>query len=136
MAAAQGVGPALYHERGRYPEVKVGVSVEAEVGIAILVLTDIRAMAELSALLVPQGVQRGTAYILYHDPADAEAAIAHMHEAQLDVLEAPAANRMAVVNLLTVALASLRTLADLHLRSEGMAVPGLWKSMISIVRGL
>ncbi|GLB00537.1 hypothetical protein AtubIFM57143_009589 [Aspergillus tubingensis] len=27
---------------------------------------------------------RGTAYILYHDPADAEAAIAHMHEAQLD----------------------------------------------------
>ena len=27
---------------------------------------------------------RGTAYIRYHDPADAEAAIAHMHEAQLD----------------------------------------------------
>lgn len=27
---------------------------------------------------------RGTAYILYYDPADAEAAIAHMHEAQLD----------------------------------------------------
>lgn len=27
---------------------------------------------------------RGTAYILYHDPADAEAAISHMHEAQLD----------------------------------------------------
>ncbi|KAL2832368.1 hypothetical protein BDW59DRAFT_139126 [Aspergillus cavernicola] len=27
---------------------------------------------------------RGTAYILYHDPADAEAAIAHMHESQLD----------------------------------------------------
>ncbi|KAL4902882.1 hypothetical protein BDW74DRAFT_59033 [Aspergillus multicolor] len=27
---------------------------------------------------------RGTAYILYDDPADAEAAIAHMHEAQLD----------------------------------------------------
>ncbi|KAJ5659098.1 hypothetical protein N7507_005549 [Penicillium longicatenatum] len=27
---------------------------------------------------------RGTAYILYFDPADAEAAIAHMHEAQLD----------------------------------------------------
>ena len=27
---------------------------------------------------------RGTAYILYHEPADAEAAIAHMHEAQLD----------------------------------------------------
>lgn len=27
---------------------------------------------------------RGTAYILYCDPADAEAAIAHMHEAQLD----------------------------------------------------
>ncbi|KAE8348830.1 hypothetical protein BDV28DRAFT_142607 [Aspergillus coremiiformis] len=27
---------------------------------------------------------RGTAYILYGDPADAEAAIAHMHEAQLD----------------------------------------------------
>ncbi|OGM40392.1 AAA family ATPase [Aspergillus bombycis] len=27
---------------------------------------------------------RGTAYILYNDPADAEAAIAHMHEAQLD----------------------------------------------------
>ncbi|KAL4785845.1 hypothetical protein BJX76DRAFT_155998 [Aspergillus varians] len=27
---------------------------------------------------------RGTAYIIYHDPADAEAAIAHMHEAQLD----------------------------------------------------
>ncbi|KAL4788985.1 hypothetical protein BDV19DRAFT_41414 [Aspergillus venezuelensis] len=27
---------------------------------------------------------RGTAYILYSDPADAEAAIAHMHEAQLD----------------------------------------------------
>ncbi|KAL4976513.1 hypothetical protein BDW66DRAFT_49752 [Aspergillus desertorum] len=27
---------------------------------------------------------RGTAYIVYHDPADAEAAIAHMHEAQLD----------------------------------------------------
>lgn len=27
---------------------------------------------------------RGTAYVLYHDPADAEAAIAHMHEAQLD----------------------------------------------------
>ncbi|KAE8148853.1 hypothetical protein BDV25DRAFT_157436 [Aspergillus avenaceus] len=27
---------------------------------------------------------RGTAYILYHDPADAEAAIAHMHEAQFD----------------------------------------------------
>lgn len=29
-------------------------------------------------------MNRGTAYILYHDPADAEAAIAHMHEAQLD----------------------------------------------------
>ncbi|KAH1487346.1 hypothetical protein KXX57_000271 [Aspergillus fumigatus] len=27
---------------------------------------------------------RGTAYILYHDPADAEAAVSHMHEAQLD----------------------------------------------------
>lgn len=27
---------------------------------------------------------RGTAYIHYNDPADAEAAIAHMHEAQLD----------------------------------------------------
>ncbi|KAJ5734198.1 hypothetical protein N7493_002984 [Penicillium malachiteum] len=27
---------------------------------------------------------RGTAYIIYYDPADAEAAIAHMHEAQLD----------------------------------------------------
>ncbi|PWY66409.1 RNA-binding domain-containing protein [Aspergillus heteromorphus CBS 117.55] len=27
---------------------------------------------------------RGCAYILYHDPADAEAAIAHMHEAQFD----------------------------------------------------
>ncbi|GFF98218.1 RNA-binding domain-containing protein [Aspergillus udagawae] len=27
---------------------------------------------------------RGAAYILYHDPADAEAAISHMHEAQLD----------------------------------------------------
>ncbi|OJJ46332.1 hypothetical protein ASPZODRAFT_166606 [Penicilliopsis zonata CBS 506.65] len=27
---------------------------------------------------------RGTAYVLYYDPADAEAAIAHMHEAQLD----------------------------------------------------
>ncbi|KAB8231015.1 hypothetical protein BDV23DRAFT_166429 [Aspergillus alliaceus] len=27
---------------------------------------------------------RGTAYILYNDPADAEAAIAHMHESQLD----------------------------------------------------
>ncbi|KAL4803893.1 hypothetical protein BDV18DRAFT_143393 [Aspergillus unguis] len=27
---------------------------------------------------------RGTAYILYYDPADAEAAISHMHEAQLD----------------------------------------------------
>ncbi|KAE8306175.1 hypothetical protein BDV41DRAFT_196967 [Aspergillus transmontanensis] len=27
---------------------------------------------------------RGTAYILFNDPADAEAAIAHMHEAQLD----------------------------------------------------
>ncbi|KAJ5778569.1 hypothetical protein N7520_001815 [Penicillium odoratum] len=27
---------------------------------------------------------RGTAYIVYYDPADAEAAIAHMHEAQLD----------------------------------------------------
>ncbi|KAI9373996.1 hypothetical protein BJX61DRAFT_353861 [Aspergillus egyptiacus] len=27
---------------------------------------------------------RGTAYIIYHDPADAEAAIAHMHEAQFD----------------------------------------------------
>lgn len=27
---------------------------------------------------------RGTAYILYYDPADAEAAIAHMHESQLD----------------------------------------------------
>lgn len=27
---------------------------------------------------------RGSAYILYYDPADAEAAIAHMHEAQLD----------------------------------------------------
>ncbi|PYH97771.1 RNA-binding domain-containing protein [Aspergillus ellipticus CBS 707.79] len=27
---------------------------------------------------------RGSAYILYHDPADAEAAIAHMHEAQFD----------------------------------------------------
>ncbi|KAJ5108761.1 Serine/arginine-rich splicing factor SR45 [Penicillium angulare] len=27
---------------------------------------------------------RGTAYIIYFDPADAEAAIAHMHEAQLD----------------------------------------------------
>ncbi|EAW13309.1 uncharacterized protein ACLA_053550 [Aspergillus clavatus NRRL 1] len=27
---------------------------------------------------------RGTAYILYRDPADAEAAISHMHEAQLD----------------------------------------------------
>ncbi|KAJ5090416.1 hypothetical protein N7532_009100, partial [Penicillium argentinense] len=27
---------------------------------------------------------KGTAYILYYDPADAEAAIAHMHEAQLD----------------------------------------------------
>ncbi|KAJ9662272.1 hypothetical protein H2201_006203 [Coniosporium apollinis] len=27
---------------------------------------------------------RGTAYIVYHDTADAEAAIAHMHEAQLD----------------------------------------------------
>ncbi|RAK98041.1 RNA-binding protein with serine-rich domain 1 [Aspergillus ibericus CBS 121593] len=29
-------------------------------------------------------MNRGTAYIHYHDPADAEAAIAHMHEAQLD----------------------------------------------------
>lgn len=27
---------------------------------------------------------KGTAYIHYYDPADAEAAIAHMHEAQLD----------------------------------------------------
>lgn len=27
---------------------------------------------------------RGTAYIHYHDPLDAEAAISHMHEAQLD----------------------------------------------------
>lgn len=33
---------------------------------------------------IPVMTNRGTAYVLYHDPADAEAAIAHMHEAQLD----------------------------------------------------
>ncbi|KAL4869314.1 hypothetical protein BDV12DRAFT_83111 [Aspergillus spectabilis] len=43
---------------------------------------------EIQSLDLPMNTafmtNRGTAYILYHDPADAEAAIAHMHEAQLD----------------------------------------------------
>ncbi|KAL4877251.1 hypothetical protein BJY04DRAFT_129283 [Aspergillus karnatakaensis] len=43
---------------------------------------------EIQSLDLPMNTSfmtnRGTAYILYHDPADAEAAIAHMHEAQLD----------------------------------------------------
>jgi RNA-binding protein with serine-rich domain 1 len=33
---------------------------------------------------VPVMTNRGTAYILYYDAADAESAISHMHEAQLD----------------------------------------------------
>ncbi|PGG99289.1 hypothetical protein AJ80_09389 [Polytolypa hystricis UAMH7299] len=43
---------------------------------------------QIQSLELPMNPQfmtnRGTAYILYYDPVDAEAAISHMHEAQLD----------------------------------------------------
>ncbi|EQL30977.1 hypothetical protein BDFG_06610 [Blastomyces dermatitidis ATCC 26199] len=43
---------------------------------------------EIQSLELPMNphfmTNRGTAYILYHEVADAEAAISHMHEAQLD----------------------------------------------------
>ncbi|KAL7652200.1 hypothetical protein ACMYSQ_009502 [Aspergillus niger] len=69
---------------------------------------------------------RGTAYILYHDPADAEAAIAHMHEAQLDAEEALAVQDTA---------ADLRRIVALQGRRHplgGIAVLGIWKGMTSI----
>ncbi|KAJ5806955.1 Serine/arginine-rich splicing factor SR45 [Penicillium riverlandense] len=70
---------------------------------------------------------RGTAYILYYDPADAEAAIAHMHEAQLDgttlnVSIAPSARDMDMV----------RTAANHLLHHEDMLHPGLRSGMTSI----
>ncbi|EHA27520.1 hypothetical protein ASPNIDRAFT_41454 [Aspergillus niger ATCC 1015] len=77
---------------------------------------------------------RGTAYILYHDPADAEAAIAHMHEAQLD-------GAMLNFNIAEEALAVQDTAADLRrivaLQGRrhplgGIAVLGIWKGMTSI----
>ncbi|GLA06129.1 hypothetical protein AnigIFM60653_006652 [Aspergillus niger] len=77
---------------------------------------------------------RGTAYILYHDPADAEAAIAHMHEAQLD-------GAMLNFNIAEEALAVQDTAADLRLIVAlqgrrhplgGIAVLGIWKGMTSI----
>ncbi|DAA77973.1 TPA_exp: hypothetical protein A8136_5676 [Trichophyton benhamiae CBS 112371] len=46
------------------------------------------AYGEIESLELPMNRQfmtnRGAAYIHYRDPADAESAIAHMHEAQLD----------------------------------------------------
>lgn len=45
---------------------------------------DSRFKIYLSPNTITVMTNRGTAYILYYDPADAEAAIAHMHEAQLD----------------------------------------------------
>ncbi|GFN10773.1 RNA-binding protein with serine-rich domain 1 [Aspergillus tubingensis] len=77
---------------------------------------------------------RGTAYILYHDPADAEAAIAHMHEAQLDgatlnfniAEQALAAQDMAADPRRIVALQGHR-----H-RLGNIAVLGIWKDMTSI----
>ncbi|XRM45971.1 hypothetical protein ABZX51_009033 [Aspergillus tubingensis] len=77
---------------------------------------------------------RGTAYILYHDPADAEAAIAHMHEAQLDgatlnfniAEQALAAQDMAADPCRIVALQGHR-----H-RLGNIAVLGIWKDMTSI----
>ncbi|OJJ76755.1 hypothetical protein ASPBRDRAFT_201845 [Aspergillus brasiliensis CBS 101740] len=77
---------------------------------------------------------RGTAYILYHDPADAEAAIAHMHEAQLD-------GAMLNFKIAEEALAAQDTAADprriaaLQGRRHplgSIAVLGIWKGMTFI----
>ncbi|GCB19551.1 RNA-binding protein with serine-rich domain 1 [Aspergillus awamori] len=82
---------------------------------------------------------RGTAYILYHDPADAEAAIAHMHEAQLD--GEPSLAHHHEFNIAEEALAVQDTAADLRLIVAlqgrrhplgGIAVLGIWKGMTSI----
>ncbi|KAJ5300561.1 ATP12 ATPase F1F0-assembly protein [Penicillium atrosanguineum] len=66
---------------------------------------------------------RGTAYILYYDPADAEAAIAHMHEAQLDG---------AILNV-SIAMAVAPDLARDPMRNhprEGMVGRGLPSDMM------
>ncbi|KAF5862820.1 hypothetical protein ETB97_011168 [Aspergillus alliaceus] len=87
---------------------------------------------------------RGTAYILYNDPADAEAAIAHMHESQLDG---------AVLNVSIVlprrafsrsppppqagrgSFGRQRNSRGHHPTREGQIAPGLWKDMTFIARG-
>ncbi|KAF7586888.1 hypothetical protein BBP40_008200 [Aspergillus hancockii] len=76
---------------------------------------------------------RGTAYILYNDPADAEAAIAHMHEAQLDE-EALVAKDISPPTV--VILAPPHTHPDRLPLQEGLVAPGPWKDMISIAHGL
>ncbi|KAB8198892.1 hypothetical protein BDV34DRAFT_231728 [Aspergillus parasiticus] len=89
---------------------------------------------------------RGTAYILFNDPADAEAAIAHMHEAQLDgaVLNVsivlprrafsqsppPQSGRTLVI------LALLPILPDRLPTRGGSVALGPWRDMTFIAHGL
>ncbi|KAJ5543049.1 hypothetical protein N7535_005478 [Penicillium sp. DV-2018c] len=68
---------------------------------------------------------RGTAYILYYDPADAEAAIAHMHEAQLDGAILNLEGAVAVPDMVADPMRAR------HLHPDDMAVVALQNDMTS-----
>ncbi|KAK2796223.1 hypothetical protein FQN51_009505 [Onygenales sp. PD_10] len=81
---------------------------------------------EIRSLELPMNPQfmtnRGTAYILYYEAADAEAAISHMHEAQLDG---------AVLNMLGAHLQVDIVLRRLVVALQGVfQVDVVWKGMI------
>ncbi|KKK22958.1 hypothetical protein AOCH_001482 [Aspergillus ochraceoroseus] len=100
---------------------------------------------EIQSLDLPMNnafmTNRGTAYIVYHDPADAEAAIAHMHEAQLDGAVLSVSIAMVVrgtpeAHLWTAALLAIPHTHLGPLPREGIAGLAPWKGMIFTGRGL
>ncbi|ODH48742.1 hypothetical protein GX48_05177 [Paracoccidioides brasiliensis] len=104
---------------------------------------------EIQSLELPMNPQfmtnRGTAYILYYEAADAEAAISHMHEAQLDglilgdLIDLHTEVGDTVEHQVWI-LGELRHPVDIGLRRRAVAPHGAfqvlvaWKDMISIVR--